>query len=79
MKDIVEGIAKAHNIKSSFSYYTRTNMTTNSADQVDAAMAAARTVVGKDMVDGKLFGYNMGSVGELNDKMKDDVISLDKH
>ena len=27
-------------------------MTTNSADQVDAAMAAARIVVGKDMVDG---------------------------
>ncbi|TYP99652.1 hypothetical protein C7447_101254 [Tenacibaculum adriaticum] len=27
----------------------------------------------KDAVDGKLYGYNMQSVGELNDKMKDDV------
>lgn len=27
----------------------------------------------KDSLDGKLFGYNMRSVGELNDKMKDDV------
>ena len=27
----------------------------------------------KDAIDGKLFGYNMKSVGELNDKMKDDV------
>jgi hypothetical protein len=27
----------------------------------------------KDIADGKLFGYNMASVGELNDKMKDDV------
>ena len=27
----------------------------------------------KDSVDGMLFGYNMQSVGELNDKMKDDV------
>lgn len=27
----------------------------------------------KDMAGGKLFGYNMSSVGELNDKMKDDV------
>lgn len=27
----------------------------------------------KDSADGKLFGYNMQSVGELNDKMKDDV------
>lgn len=27
----------------------------------------------KDSKDGKLFGYNMQSVGELNDKMKDDV------
>ena len=66
MKDIVEGIAKAHNIKSSFSYYTRTNMTTNSADQVDAAMAAARTVVGKDMVDGncepKLFSEDFSQM-----------------
>ena len=66
MKDIVEGIAKAHNIKSSFSYYTRTNMTTNSADQVDAAMEAARTVVGKDMVDGncepKLFSEDFSQM-----------------
>ena len=66
MKDIVEGIAKAHNIKSSFSYYTRTNMTTNTADQVDAAMAAARTVVGKDMVDGncepKLFSEDFSQM-----------------
>ncbi len=66
MKDIVEGIAKAHNIKSSFSYYTRTNMTTNSADQVDAAMAAARIVVGKDMVDGncepKLFSEDFSQM-----------------
>tara|TARA_X000000368_G_scaffold41805_1_gene30171 strand:+ start:3925 stop:5085 length:1161 start_codon:yes stop_codon:yes gene_type:complete len=66
MKDIVEGIAKAHNIKSSFSYYTRTNMTTNTAVQVDAAMAAARTVVGKDMVDGncepKLFSEDFSQM-----------------
>jgi len=66
MKDIVEGIAKAHNVKSSFSYYTRTNMTINSADQVDAAMAAARTVVGKDMVDGncepKLFSEDFSQM-----------------
>ena len=66
MKDIVEGIAKAHNIKSSFSYYTRTNMTTNSAAQVDAAMAAARTVVGKEMVDGncepKLFSEDFSQM-----------------
>ena len=66
MKDIVEGIAKAHNVKSSFSYYTRTNMTTNTADQVDAAMAAARTVVGKDMVDGncepKLFSEDFSQM-----------------
>ncbi len=27
----------------------------------------------KDAIDGKLYGYNMKSVGELNDKMKDDV------
>lgn len=27
----------------------------------------------KDSKNGKLFGYNMQSVGELNDKMKDDV------
>ncbi len=27
----------------------------------------------KDMEDGKLFGYNMNSVAELNNKMKDDV------
>lgn len=27
----------------------------------------------KDAKEGKLFGYNMKSVGELNDKMKDDV------
>ncbi len=27
----------------------------------------------KDSEDGKLYGYNMTSVGELNDKMKDDV------
>ncbi|SEC55530.1 hypothetical protein SAMN04489761_3312 [Tenacibaculum sp. MAR_2009_124] len=27
----------------------------------------------KDAANGKLFGYNMKSVGELNDKMKDDV------
>lgn len=27
----------------------------------------------KDSANGKLFGYNMQSVGELNDKMKDDV------
>ncbi|CAM1343061.1 hypothetical protein [Tenacibaculum amylolyticum] len=27
----------------------------------------------KDSVDGLLYGYNMKSVGELNDKMKDDV------
>lgn len=27
----------------------------------------------KDMADGRLYGYNMTSVGELNDKMKDDV------
>jgi len=66
MKDIVEGIAKAHNIKSSFSYYTRTNMTTNSAAQVDAAMAAARSVVDKDMVDGncepKLFSEDFSQM-----------------
>jgi len=66
MRDIVEGTAKAHNIKSSFSYYTRTNMTTNTADQVDAAMAAARTVVGKDMVDGncepKLFSEDFSQM-----------------
>ena len=66
MRDIVEGTAKAHNIKSSFSYYTRTNMTTNSADQVDAAMAAARIVVGKDMVDGncepKLFSEDFSQM-----------------
>ena len=66
MKDIVEGIAKAHNIKSSFSYYTRTNMTTNSAAQVDAAMAPARTVVGKEMVDGncepKLFSEDFSQM-----------------
>ena len=66
MKDIVEGIAKAHNIKCSFSYYTRTNMTTNTAVQVDAAMAAARTVVGKDMVDGncepKLFSEDFSQM-----------------
>ena len=66
MKDIVEGIAKAHNIKSSFSYYTRTNMTINSADQVDAAMTAAITVVGKDMVDGncdpKLFSEDFSQM-----------------
>ena len=66
MKDIVEGIARAHNIKSSFSYYTRTNMTTNSAAQVDAAMAAARSVVGKEMVDGncepKLFSEDFSQM-----------------
>ena len=66
MKDIVEGIAKAHNIKSSFSYYTRTNMTTNSAAQVDAAMVAARSVVDKDMVDGncepKLFSEDFSQM-----------------
>ena len=66
MKDIVEGIAKAHNIKSSFSYYTRTNMTTNTADQVEAAMTAARTIVGKDMVDGncepKLFSEDFSQM-----------------
>ncbi len=66
MKDIVEGIAKAHNVKSSFSYYTRTNMTINSADQVDAAMTAAITVVGKDMVDGncepKLFSEDFSQM-----------------
>ena len=66
MKDIVEGIAKAHNIKSSFSYFTRTNMTINSAAQVDVAMQAARTVVGKDMVDGncepKLFSEDFSQM-----------------
>ena len=66
MRDIVEGTAKAHNIKSSFSYYTRTNMTTNSAAQVDAAMAAARSVVDKDMVDGncepKLFSEDFSQM-----------------
>ena len=66
MKDIVEGIAKAHNIKSSFSYYTRTNTTTNTADQVEAAMTAARTIVGKDMVDGncepKLFSEDFSQM-----------------
>jgi len=66
MKDIVEGIAKAHNVKSSFSYFTRTNMTINSAAQVDVAMQAARTVVGKDMVDGncepKLFSEDFSQM-----------------
>lgn len=49
------------------------NLHTSKAFIVDKELNLRGRTDDKDMADGKLFGYNMGSVGELNDKMKDDV------
>lgn len=49
------------------------NLHTSKAFIIDKELNLRGRTDDKDMADGKLFGYNMGSVGELNDKMKDDV------
>ncbi|MFY7671080.1 hypothetical protein ACOSP6_08310 [Tenacibaculum sp. MEBiC06402] len=49
------------------------NLHTSKAFIIDKELNLRGRVDDKDMADGKLFGYNMASVGELNDKMKDDV------
>ena len=49
------------------------NLHTSKAFIIDKELNLRGRTDDKDMADGKLFGYNMASVGELNDKMKDDV------
>ena len=51
MRQIVEGISKAHNIESTFSYNTRTPITINTHDQVYFAMDVAKRLVGKDLIE----------------------------
>ena len=52
MKQIVEGIAKAHNIEFSFSYNVQTQMTINTSTQVQTAIDVAKNLVGNELVDG---------------------------
>ncbi len=49
------------------------NLHTSKAFIIDKELNLRGRTDDKDMADGKLYGYNMTSVGELNDKMKDDV------
>ena len=49
------------------------NLHTSKAFIIDKEVGLRGRTDDKDAADGKLFGYNMKSVGELNDKMKDDV------
>ena len=49
------------------------NLHTSKAFIVDKEVSLRGRDDDKDVADGKLFGYNMASVGILNDKMKDDV------
>ncbi|MGY9025740.1 MAG: amidohydrolase [Candidatus Pelagibacterales bacterium] len=66
MRQIVEGLAKAHNIEFSFSYDVQTQMTINTPDQVHAAIEVAKNLVGKDLVDGdcepKLFSEDFAQM-----------------
>lgn len=49
------------------------NLYSNKAFLVDKESKLRGRTDDKDAKDGRLYGYNMKSVGELNDKMKDDV------
>lgn len=49
------------------------NLHSNKAYLVDKESTLRGRVDDKRAANGKLYGYNMRSVGELNDKMKDDV------
>ena len=49
------------------------NFGTQLAFIIDKELNLRGRLEDKDMEDGKLFGYNMNSVAELNNKMKDDV------
>ena len=66
MRQIVDGIAKAHNIDYSFSYNVQTQMTINTPEQVHAAIDAAKSLVGNDLVDGycepKLFSEDFAQM-----------------
>jgi hippurate hydrolase len=66
MRQIVDGIAKAHNIDYSFSYDVQTQMTINTSEQVHAAIDAAKNLVGNDLVDGdcepKLFSEDFAQM-----------------
>jgi hippurate hydrolase len=66
MRQIVDGIAKAHNIDYTFSYDVQTQMTINTPEQVHAAIDAAKSLVGNDLVDGdcepKLFSEDFAQM-----------------
>ena len=66
MKQIVEGIAKAHNIEFSFSYNVQTQMTINTSTQVQTAIDVAKNLVGNELVDGdcepKLFSEDFAQM-----------------
>lgn len=64
----IKAIYKSFKAKTSLN-----NLYTNKAFIIDKEGKLRGRLDDKDSVDGKLFGYNMQSVAELNNKMKDDV------
>ena len=55
---------------------TLSNLYSNSAFLVDKKGDLRGRINDEDRSNGKLFGYNIRSVSELNSKMKDDVLVL---
>lgn len=67
--EVVKALYESFSTNQSLDY----NLHSSKAFILDKELNLRGRTDDKDMADGKLFGYNMGSVGELNDKMKDDV------